>query len=160
MFRQFIQINAHHRLTKISRDFCYDPRILEVRSSTYDSPGTFQWISRFENAGSDKDTFGSQTHHQSGISWSRTATSRKVHNRQFAFLSNLAHQFIWSAKIFCLDDIGQAGLVAGVLTAADEQARLATLGQLQAALQASLGAGFRSHDIELTIKGWCADCAH
>ena len=64
------------------------------------------------------------------------------------------------AKIFCLDDIGQAGLVAGVLTAADEQARLATLGQLQAALQASLGAGFRSHDIELTIKGWCADCAH
>ncbi|MFC3107849.1 Fur family transcriptional regulator [Undibacterium arcticum] len=64
------------------------------------------------------------------------------------------------AKVFCLDDIGQAGLVAGVLTAADEQARLATLRQLQAALQASLGAGFRSHDIELTIKGWCADCAH
>jgi Fur family ferric uptake transcriptional regulator len=31
--------------------------------------------------------------------------------------------------------------------------------QLQSALQETLEKGFRSHDIELTIKGWCADCA-
>jgi Fur family transcriptional regulator, ferric uptake regulator len=45
------------------------------------------------------------------------------------------------AKVFCLDSIGEAGL-------------------LQNALQETLGKGFQSHDIEFTIKGWCADCAH
>lgn len=44
------------------------------------------------------------------------------------------------AKVFCLDSIAEAGL-------------------LQNALQETLGKGFQSHDIEFTIKGWCADCA-
>lgn len=44
------------------------------------------------------------------------------------------------AKVFCLDSIGEAGL-------------------LRDALEESLGKGFQSHDIEFTIKGWCADCA-
>lgn len=48
------------------------------------------------------------------------------------------------ARVFCLDDTQQPpGLRQ----------------QLQSSLQASLGRGFQSHDIELTIKGWCADCA-
>jgi Fur family ferric uptake transcriptional regulator len=45
------------------------------------------------------------------------------------------------AKVFCLDSIGEAGL-------------------LEDALQETLGKGFRSHDIEFTIKGWCAECAY
>jgi Fur family ferric uptake transcriptional regulator len=45
------------------------------------------------------------------------------------------------ARVYCLDSIGEEGL-------------------LQDALQEILGKGFRSHDIEFTIKGWCADCAH
>lgn len=45
------------------------------------------------------------------------------------------------AKVFCLDSIGEAGL-------------------LRDALRETLGKGFQSHDIEFTIKGWCADCAH
>ena len=45
------------------------------------------------------------------------------------------------SRVFCLDSIGEAEM-------------------LQNALQQSLGKGFRSHDIEFTIKGWCADCAH
>lgn len=45
------------------------------------------------------------------------------------------------ARVFCLDSIAGAGL-------------------LQDALQETLGKGFQSHDIEFTIKGWCADCAH
>jgi Fur family transcriptional regulator, ferric uptake regulator len=45
------------------------------------------------------------------------------------------------AKVFCLDSSGEAAL-------------------LRTALQESLGRGFQSHDIEFTIKGWCADCAH
>jgi Fur family ferric uptake transcriptional regulator len=44
------------------------------------------------------------------------------------------------ARVFCLDSIGEEGL-------------------LQDALQETLGKGFQSHDIEFTIKGWCADCA-
>jgi Fur family ferric uptake transcriptional regulator len=44
------------------------------------------------------------------------------------------------AKVFCLDSIGEADM-------------------LQSTLQKTLGKGFRSHDIEFTIKGWCADCA-
>nr|WP_162061124.1 Fur family transcriptional regulator [Undibacterium sp. KW1] len=48
------------------------------------------------------------------------------------------------ARVFCLDDAKQPpGLRE----------------QLQATLQTTLGRGFQSHDIELTIKGWCADCA-
>lgn len=43
------------------------------------------------------------------------------------------------AKVFCLDSVAEAGL-------------------LQDALQKTLGKGFRSHDLEFTIKGWCADC--
>lgn len=31
--------------------------------------------------------------------------------------------------------------------------------QLRDTLHQTLGEGFQSHDIELTIKGWCADCA-
>ncbi|RJG04920.1 transcriptional repressor [Noviherbaspirillum cavernae] len=45
------------------------------------------------------------------------------------------------SRVFCLDSIGDAAL-------------------LQSALQESLGKGFQGHDIEFTIKGWCADCAH
>ncbi len=45
------------------------------------------------------------------------------------------------ARIFCLDSITDAST-------------------LENALQQTLGEGFRSHDIEFTIKGWCADCAH
>ncbi|HVL75761.1 MAG TPA: Fur family transcriptional regulator [Noviherbaspirillum sp.] len=44
------------------------------------------------------------------------------------------------AKVFCLDSNGEAAL-------------------LRNAVQEILGRGFQSHDIEFTIKGWCADCA-
>ncbi|HEY4541520.1 MAG TPA: Fur family transcriptional regulator [Noviherbaspirillum sp.] len=44
------------------------------------------------------------------------------------------------AKVFCLDSSGEAAL-------------------LRTALQETLGRGFQSHDVEFTIKGWCADCA-
>lgn len=48
------------------------------------------------------------------------------------------------ARVFCLDDAQQPATLRE---------------QLQATLQASLGQGFQSHDIELTIKGWCPDCS-
>lgn len=44
------------------------------------------------------------------------------------------------AKVFCLDSIGDAAM-------------------LRETLERTLGKGFQSHDIEFTIKGWCADCA-
>lgn len=47
------------------------------------------------------------------------------------------------ARVFCLDQLDGA-------TELDHA--------LQQAL-GHLGKGFRSHDIEFTIKGWCADCA-
>lgn len=62
-------------------------------------------------------------------------------------------------RIFCLDKSAGTKLTA---SAADTFAtsQLALRRQLQSELQKTLGAGFRSHDIELTIKGWCADCGH
>jgi len=51
------------------------------------------------------------------------------------------------ARVFCIDEV-------------DAGADAALRKGLQSALRASLGKGFQSHDIELTIKGWCADCAH
>jgi Fur family ferric uptake transcriptional regulator len=63
------------------------------------------------------------------------------------------------AKVFCLDGSNESGLSTGVM--AESAKRQSTLRQqLQSALQETLGKGFQSHDIELTIKGWCADCAH
>lgn len=32
--------------------------------------------------------------------------------------------------------------------------------RLQAAVLENLGKGFKAFDMELTVKGWCADCAH
>ncbi|MDE2430567.1 MAG: transcriptional repressor [Burkholderiales bacterium] len=48
------------------------------------------------------------------------------------------------ARVFCLDDAQQPASLRE---------------QLQVTLQSTLGRGFQSHDIELTIKGWCADCS-
>jgi Fur family ferric uptake transcriptional regulator len=53
-------------------------------------------------------------------------------------------------RVFCLDGSSNS---AGKRGAPLQQ-------ELQNALQATLGKGFQSHDIALTIKGWCADCAH
>lgn len=55
-------------------------------------------------------------------------------------------------RIFCLDGSGEAGLLESVLPTSIKN-------PLQSALQQTLGKGFQSHDVELTIKGWCADCA-
>lgn len=44
------------------------------------------------------------------------------------------------ARVFCLDGFGETGLSPD-------------------AVGKMLGKGFLSHDIEFTIKGWCADCA-
>lgn len=62
------------------------------------------------------------------------------------------------AKVFCLDDSTQAGLLAGNVLATSARKDLRT--QLQGILQQSLGPGFQSHDIALTIKGFCPDCSH
>lgn len=63
------------------------------------------------------------------------------------------------AKVFCLPDHPQnkPPEQSGPLVSADSTG---LRNQVQAVLQQSLGAGFQSHDIEFTIKGWCADCAH
>ena len=54
-------------------------------------------------------------------------------------------------KVFCLDHDAAAGA---------SRSQAAIRRQLQSTLQETLGKGFQSHNIELTIKGWCADCAH
>lgn len=59
------------------------------------------------------------------------------------------------AKVFCLDHDASAG--DGPIPS---RRQAAIRRQLQGALQETLGKGFQSHNIELTIKGWCADCAH
>lgn len=59
------------------------------------------------------------------------------------------------ARVFCLDDSVDAAHENAALNAQDTLRR-----QLQDILRQTLGDGFQSHDIELTIKGWCADCAH
>jgi Fur family ferric uptake transcriptional regulator len=62
------------------------------------------------------------------------------------------------SRVFCIDNVDEGLLAADGKSGAPSEATLRQ--QLQNALQATLGKGFQSHDIELTIKGWCADCAH
>jgi Fur family ferric uptake transcriptional regulator len=69
------------------------------------------------------------------------------------------------AKVFCLDGSGDAGFLDSILALGDSHGGSSTTPaklrkQLQQALQDTLGKGFQGHEIELTIKGWCADCAH
>lgn len=63
------------------------------------------------------------------------------------------------ARIFCLEKNADTGATNDDAAAAEKR-QLALRQQLQTELQKTLGEGFRSHDIELTIKGWCADCGH
>lgn len=62
------------------------------------------------------------------------------------------------ARVFCLDGGNADQRQTSPATTPNPQASLQQ--QLQDIVQQTLGNGFRSHDIELTIKGWCADCAH
>jgi Fur family ferric uptake transcriptional regulator len=61
------------------------------------------------------------------------------------------------ARVFCLDDTADATFLGSVLPATGGRKSAAT--QLQQALEKTLGKGFQGHEVELTIKGWCADCA-
>lgn len=56
------------------------------------------------------------------------------------------------SRVFCLDGTSYAGLLESVLPTSIKN-------PLESALQTTLGKGFESHEVELTIKGWCADCA-
>lgn len=47
-------------------------------------------------------------------------------------------------KVFCLQTTGK---------------KRALLDRMQATLEGALSPGFQSHNVELTIKGWCAECA-
>jgi Fur family ferric uptake transcriptional regulator len=63
------------------------------------------------------------------------------------------------AKVFCLDKKVDAVVASGDMPQTANH-QFALYQQLQSEIQKVLGEGFRSHDIELTVKGWCADCAH
>ncbi len=62
------------------------------------------------------------------------------------------------AKVFCLDVGKDAKLLEGSMLAPGLDASIWRK-QVQGMLQQALGRGFQSHDIELTIKGFCAECA-
>ncbi|MFZ6751842.1 Fur family transcriptional regulator [Undibacterium sp. Dicai25W] len=52
------------------------------------------------------------------------------------------------SRVFCLDDDSHHNIMTKPWQT-----------KLESSLETTLGAGFQSHEIELTIKGWCADCA-
>lgn len=62
------------------------------------------------------------------------------------------------AKVFCLDVGNDAKLLEGSMLAPGLDASVWRK-QMQGMLQQTLGKGFQSHEIELTIKGFCAECA-
>ena len=68
--------------------------------------------------------------------------------------------YVLAAGLAALAGLGLAAVFARQVTAADPGKRSIWQQKLDEILRQSLGAGFQNHDIELTIKGWCADCAH
>ena len=62
------------------------------------------------------------------------------------------------AKVFCLDVGNDAKLLEGSILAPSLDGSVWRK-QVQGMLQQTLGKGFQSHEIELTIKGFCAECA-
>lgn len=63
------------------------------------------------------------------------------------------------AKVFCLDETADATFIGNVLHTDHAGSSESAAAQLQSALEKTLGHGFQSHEVELTIKGWCADCS-
>jgi Fur family ferric uptake transcriptional regulator len=63
------------------------------------------------------------------------------------------------AKVFCLGNNDDTELIGAAVSESSKRQSMLRR-QLQGALRQTLGKGFQSHDIELTINGWCADCAH
>ncbi len=60
--------------------------------------------------------------------------------------------------VFCLDSSSGAKAMAHL--APDPARPQSTLWkQLEHVLEETLTKGFQCHDVELTVKGWCADCA-
>jgi Fur family transcriptional regulator, ferric uptake regulator len=83
--------------------------------------------------------------------------------RRSAFASPGQHQHSHfkctrCAKVFCLDVGNDAKLLEGSMLAPGLDASVWRK-QVQGMLQQALGKGFQSHEIELTIKGFCAECA-
>lgn len=64
------------------------------------------------------------------------------------------------SRMFCLEHDRKVGLLPDIFLRSNDGARSAAPEPLKKILQKTLGNGFKSHDIELIIKGWCADCAH
>jgi Fur family ferric uptake transcriptional regulator len=63
-------------------------------------------------------------------------------------------------RVFCLDHNREPGLLEDMFVGPDENGQKEMPEPLQSILLKTLGTGFQSHDIELIVKGWCADCAH
>ena len=63
------------------------------------------------------------------------------------------------SRMFCLENDSSAGLLSDVFMHSSDGARNKAPQPLMHILRKTLGAGFKSHDIELIVKGWCADCA-
>lgn len=64
------------------------------------------------------------------------------------------------ARVFCIENVDEKLFSGtGAKAATDHPQEKSLRLQLQKVLHSTLGKGFQSHDIELTIKGWCADCA-
>lgn len=63
------------------------------------------------------------------------------------------------SRMFCLEHDRKAGLLSDVFLRSNDGARHSAPEPLNTILLKTLGAGFKSHDIELIVKGWCADCA-
>jgi Fur family ferric uptake transcriptional regulator len=59
------------------------------------------------------------------------------------------------ARVFCLDTDNSDSKITTHRNMATSSLRQ----ELENLLHGALGKGFESHDIALTIKGWCADCA-
>ena len=64
------------------------------------------------------------------------------------------------SKVFCLESNDNASFLGYLITPTVTSSPAILRQQLQQALQNTLGKGFQGHDIELTIKGWCANCSH
>lgn len=62
-------------------------------------------------------------------------------------------------RVFCLDHSRESGLLDEIFPSSNKGRQNVAPEPLQQILQKTLEAGFQSHDIELIVKGWCAECA-
>lgn len=98
--RQRPDLQSRHQRSEARRDARKDCGVVPVRSRLYDRTGNARRIAGFEDPRSNKDPFGTETHHEHCIGGRSEASGDESHYGQALHGGNLQDQLLGNALLF------------------------------------------------------------